>query len=295
MPGSNELERTIFEDNRAVIRTAKQMWGLANSLIAQGDVVGKGKLTLHNVCLAGNLAKQLRLYLANYRLCLMGLDHEALLILRSMYTHALHLQALEHSKEPGQFAHDWILWDLASDEKSVRNLVQFGVAWKDLQEKLYSAGALEKDKARYGDLWGTLALKGPTLMSMADLAITLGSEETYRLFYPMSSSVTHGSDLLKYSRPKMDGSGIEVLIIHDPHWVRSNLGAAISFLRDSCAHINTLLSLGKTELIADMTALVSSLSEKKLEFKPLELKNIDWIEQARAKIEKARAKKEQKS
>lgn len=286
LPESEALERLVFDNNRAVIRTAKQMWGLASSLMVEGDVVGKGKLTLHNVCLAGNYAKQLRLFVANFRLCLMGLDLESFLIVRSMYTHVLHLQALEHSKDQEQFAHDWILWDLASDEKSVRNLTQFGPAWKELQEKLYSAGALEKDKERYGDLWSTLALKGPTLMTMADLAGALGSEEAYRIFYPLTSSVTHGADLLNYSRPKEDGNGIEVLIITDPQWVQPNLSASISFLRDTCAHLNTLLGLGKTALIDDMTALVSSLSAKKPEFKPLERKNIDWIERARAKKEK---------
>ncbi|NKE72802.1 DUF5677 domain-containing protein [Candidatus Manganitrophus noduliformans] len=282
LPKADELERGIFDTHRSLISAAKATWGLANELIIEGEVVGKGKSTIHNVCLAGNYTKQLRLYVANLKLSLAGLDLESFLILRSMYTHALHLQALEHSKDPEVFARDWVLWDLASDEKAVRNLAPFADVWKDLKEKLFSADALGKDKARYGELWSRFLEKGPTLVSMAELSVILQAEETYRLFYPLTSAVTHGADLLNYSRPKAENK-IDILVVPPPKWVGPNLAAGISFLRDTCAHVNTLLALGKDKVIDDMTKIVSSLSEKKLEFKALEKLNIDWIERAKAK------------
>jgi hypothetical protein len=289
----NEALRLIDKAHASRIKVAKLMWGLARKLIEPGERVGVGKTSVETVCLGGAYAKQMRLFLANYRLSRQGLSNEALLVLRSMYAMCLFIDAMWHSADRAEFARYWMLWGLANDEKQVRNILTWNPGWESLHQGL--ADGLSVERGKMGPIWKEFVRNGPVFMSLSDLAKLLDTEEGYRAFYPLASGVTHGYDLLFYCKPS-DDDRIEIPAVPTGEYIEANLSSAASFLRDSCVKIDSMLGLGKEKVVADMDRLMRTLvSAEKVEglFKKREFGNYDWRAMAREKSEESRAENDQ--
>jgi len=235
---------------------AKTAWGLASLFIAEQGKIGVGRSHYFNWCMAAVFAKQMRLFVANYRLCEGGLGLEALSLCRAMFETFVNLKALSQSNDQEEYARLWMIWDFANDERMAHKIID---NHPDGKAKLNELGAsLAAEKAKIGEnRWKVFVDHGPSQLNLRALCDKIELTDAYKVFYPLASGAAHGYDLVSYARPISDDQ-IQTNLSPTLDFVDTNLATSIAVVRDTLAILNHLLSLNKEKELADLTKVVEA-------------------------------------
>lgn len=258
----NELTNTkfIYDKFRQFFDAAVAAWDVAVRFLPEEGTIGVGKTRIFNLCMLAIHAKQLRLFVANYRLCRSGLGLEGLSVVRTMFETFIHLKTLKEFENPENYARLWMIWCVANNEKMARRIIDqyptYKEAFIDLQH------GLEEEKKKFNpDEWKNFVWRGPLRLNMEKLSQAVGLQEAYKAFYPLASSV-HGYDLMAYAK-FVSGDHIQPNLSPSLDVVDSNLGSSVNLLQESFELFNSLLDLKKETEVETLKQIVQKVRSYK--------------------------------
>ena len=259
LPNENENIPWIYSEFEELFQACSKVWEIAMSIMPEQGTIGIGKTEYFNLCMIAIHAKQMRLFVSNYRLCRSGLGQESLLMIRAMFETFVNLKALNESDNPDEYARLWLMWSVANNERMARNIIErypsHQTALNNLQKELET----EKNKVSTEE-WEKFVWKGPSKLTMKKLCCKVGLKDAYDVFYPLSSG-SHGYDLSAYAKP-LDGKSIQSNLSPSPTCVDSNLASSISALHDTLAILNNRLELHKENEVEELRGIVESIQNK---------------------------------
>jgi hypothetical protein len=264
LPNEADACPVIRWEHRDLFNLGKSAWDIyIHSIPDKSNIGFPGNSLFLNTCLAAIFVKQGKMFFSTYTLCYYGLGHEAELPLRSMFETLINLEYLNKSTDKNSIGREWLLWDIANDEKIAREYKgQNPETDKAIAE--LEASVAKRKTIIPTEQWKEFVKNGPSKVDRATLAKNMGYSESYKTFYAMASSAAHGYDLLDYATSNKENA-IDMPLNPSPKRIDAVLSTGIGQLARTFAILNTVLDLKQNERLEKLAAIteqVKSISKE---------------------------------